>query len=50
MATHKVSISGKQIRDKHTHYEAHPFVGSEQVTVIIRGDTAEEFRARYQSQ
>ena len=47
LAEYKVEISGAGIVDKHTHYEAHPFVGPERATVIIRGDIATDFQKRY---
>jgi len=47
MAEYHVEIAGESIMDKHTHYEAHPFIGPERVTVIIRGDIAIDFRKMY---
>ena len=47
MTEYKVEISGAGIVDKHTDYEAHPFVGPERVTVIIRGDIATDFQEKY---
>ena len=47
MGLYNVEITGAGIVDKHTHYEAYPFVGVEKNTVIIRGDIATEFQRRY---
>ena len=47
MTEHKVEILGAGIVYKHTHYEAHPFVGPERVTIIIRGDVATDFQNKY---
>ncbi len=45
--TYKVEVLGTSIVDKHTHYEAYPFIGPERATVIIRGDIATEFKEKY---
>lgn len=45
--SHDVKIYGNGIHDKHTHDEAYPYIGPHQVTVIIRGDIAEDFRSKY---
>ncbi|MFH1455556.1 MAG: hypothetical protein ABIF40_01250 [archaeon] len=47
MGLEKVTIYGKRIADKQTHYESYTFVGSERATVIIRGDIAEDFYKKY---
>jgi len=47
MASYKVEITGAEIVDKHTHYEARPFIGPERVTIIIRGDIATDFQDKY---
>ena len=47
MAVEKLTIYGKGITDKHTHYEAYPFVGPERATITIRGDIAHEFQRKY---
>ena len=47
MTQYTVEIVGAGIVDKHTHYEAHPFIGPERATVIIKGDTALEFQRKY---
>ena len=49
MITETVSISGKNIHNKHTHYEALTYVGPEQVTVILRGDIFADFQKKYGS-
>ena len=47
MTSYTVEIARTGIVDKHTHYEAHPFIGQQRVTVIIRGDIATGFREKY---
>jgi len=47
MTEYKLKIYGTSMEDKHTHYEAHPFVGPERVTVIIRRDIAVDFQKKY---
>ncbi|MBS3169724.1 hypothetical protein J4210_04525 [Candidatus Woesearchaeota archaeon] len=42
-----VNISGKNIVEKHTHYEAYPFIGPLRSTLIIRGEIADAFEQRY---
>ena len=42
-----VNISGKNIAEKHTHYEAYPFIGPLRSTLIIRGEIADAFEQRY---
>ena len=40
-------ILGKNIVEKHTHYEAYPFIGPLRSTLIIRGDVVDDFREKY---
>ena len=47
MTKYLVKISGSGIEDKHTHYEAHPFVGPDRTTVIIREDIIAGFKEKY---
>jgi len=46
--THTLKIIGRNIQDKHTHYEAHSYIGPAQATIIIRGDIATDFQNKYQ--
>lgn len=47
MTEYDVQFSGTGIVDKHTHYEAYPYVGPERATIIIRGDIAEGFQKKF---
>ena len=47
MPKSEVTISGRSIRDKHTHYEAITHIGPEQVTVTIGGDVFADFQRKY---
>ncbi|MBI4174709.1 MAG: hypothetical protein HY517_03615 [Candidatus Aenigmarchaeota archaeon] len=42
-----VRVDGKNIVDKHTHYEAHTNIGPYMATVQIPGHVAIEFREKY---
>jgi len=43
----QVEISGKNIRDRHTHYEASLHIGPEPATLIINGAVASDFQKKY---
>ena len=43
----EVTFSGKEIQDKHTHYEVPVYVGSSLATVRINGNVAAEFEKKY---
>ena len=43
----QIEIVGEQVIDKHTHYEAYLFIGSERATIIIRGDIVRGFQEKY---
>lgn len=47
MTQYKIEIVGAGIVDKHTHYEAYPFISSERATVIISGGIATQFQEEY---
>jgi hypothetical protein len=47
MAEQTLVITGTGLVDKETHYEAHPYIGPEQVTLKIRGDIADDFQNAY---
>jgi len=47
MTREQVTIYGNGIKEKHTHYEAYPYVGNQIATVIISGDIASEFKKKY---
>jgi len=47
MTIETITITGKQIRDEHTHYEFITHVGPYSATVIIRGDLASDFSKKY---
>lgn len=47
MTLYQLEISGAEIVDKFTHYEAYSFIGPEMATVVIRGDIATEFQKMY---
>ncbi|MBI4152185.1 hypothetical protein HY495_00610 [Candidatus Woesearchaeota archaeon] len=42
-----VEFWGKNIVEKHTHYEAYLSIGPERATLIMRGDVADAFEERY---
>lgn len=47
MEEHIISFFGRDLRDKHTHYEVYPYVGPFQTTVIIPGYITADFKQRY---
>ena len=47
MESYTISIYEKNIKDKHTHYEATISFGHETATVIIGGHIAEDFLRMY---
>lgn len=47
MGIERVVGSGKNIKDKHTHYELTVFVGPSSATVTIGGHIADAFREKY---
>ncbi|MBT5023133.1 hypothetical protein HOK51_06405 [Candidatus Woesearchaeota archaeon] len=47
MTEHKIEISGKRIRNKHTHYEVRPYVGPNQAIITLRGDILDKFQQKY---
>ncbi|MDP3728561.1 MAG: hypothetical protein Q8R18_03860 [bacterium] len=50
MEKHRITFSGSNIVDKHTHDEVYPFVGSEKTTVIIPGYIYDYFKKKYNGQ
>ncbi|MBS3175399.1 hypothetical protein J4440_05970 [Candidatus Woesearchaeota archaeon] len=49
MINAEITFYGKQIKQKHIHYEYYPTVDSNSATVIIRGDVASDFSKKYKS-
>ena len=47
MAIYTASVSGKSMKDKHTHYEIATNIGPYTATITITGDIAAEFRSHY---
>ena len=47
MPKHTVTFSGENIVDKRTHYEVSPYLGSDQVTLVIRSDIFADFYKKY---
>ena|GEM_PF-2560094 len=50
MTGEPVKILGRNVVDKHTHYEASTHVRTRSATVVIPGYVAQEFAARYKEQ
>ena len=47
MTLETISFSGKNMRDRHTHYEVSTYIGPSPATVIIQGHVPFEFERRY---
>jgi hypothetical protein len=45
--TNKVSCSGINMTDKHTHYELCAYIGPSPITITIPGYIEKEFREKY---
>ena len=43
----KVSCSGRNIEDRHTHYELHTYIGPTPATIEIPGYVSDAFRETY---